>query len=183
MYPKLLEIPLGPLGSLPINSYGLMVMLGFLAAILIATRRCKQENISPEVILDIGIISMISGIIGARICYLLIYGSRFDWQIFNTFDGNLNIPGLVLGWFIPFGIFYWRRLKHKKLPAPKKPIRSDLPNPYPALSFLGLFLLSFVSAIILGRLIYLIPHRGDYEWAVLKIWEGGLVFYGGVILG
>lgn len=191
MYPRLFEIPLGPLGHLPVNSYGLMVMLGFLAAIFVASQRSKQENISPETILDLGIITMLTGIIGARIAYLVIYGQYFHWQIFNIFDGNLNIFGLVIGWFIPLAIFYLHTFSRRREErgdrrglAQKPQARIVRPKKTPVIiTFIGLFVLSFISAIIVGRIVYLILHRQDYTWAVFKIWEGGLIFYGGLILG
>jgi len=170
MYPQLWKIPV--LG-LPIYSYGFMIMLGFLAGIWVASQRAKREGLNPEIIFDFGIIAMIAGIIGARLVYIIIFNAQFSepnkqgvnaWQIFNIFDGNLNFLGIIIGWFLPFGITIWKK---KKLSFNK---------------FIWLLPLSVICAVVLGRIIHLVFNNADYNFSLFKIWEGGLVFYGGLIL-
>lgn len=166
MHPKLWTIPLL---NLPIYSYGFMVMLGFLAGILVATQRAKKNGLSPDIIFDLGIVLMIAGIVGARIAYIIIFNDQFagSWQIFNIFDeGGLNLIGVIIGWFIPFGIYLWRL---KKI---------TLRN------FGWLIPISIVSAVLIGRICQVILNRKlyGYDFAIFEIWKGGLVFYGGLIL-
>ncbi|MEK7448410.1 MAG: prolipoprotein diacylglyceryl transferase [Planctomycetota bacterium] len=173
MHPRLLEIPVL---HLPIYSYGFMVMLGFLAAIFIASRRARQINVSPETILDLGIIAMISGVLGARLAYLAMFPRHFDWQAFNIFDGGLNIIAIIIGWFIPYVFFLLTR---------KKTSPDDQKRNRPLLKFTLLFTTSIISAVIIGRLVHLILHQKEYGPNIFKflyIWEGGLVFYGGLLL-
>lgn len=157
---------------LPIYSYGFMVVLGFLVAILVVSRRGERESIPSELILDIGLIGMLAGIIGARIAYLTIYHNNYSWTIFNIFDGNLNIYGGITAWFIPFFLLFIRK---------RKQVQSGLKGSS-FNQFMKLLVYSFICAIIGARLVHLGAHYSEYDWGVFQIWQGGLVFYGGLIL-
>lgn len=156
---------------LPIYSYGFMVMLGFLTAIYITSRRASRDNLSGELIFDIGLIAMISGIVGARILHVIYFAGNFDFAVFNIADGGMNVWAGIAGFFIPFAIQY------------RKNLRSERPaSLFAFTTFFNLIFLSFISAIVLARLAYLLLHRSEYNWNILYVWQGGLVFYGGVIL-
>lgn len=173
MHPKLLEIPFV---NLPIYSYGFMVMLGFLTGIFILSRRASRDDIAPEVIFDIGLVAMISGIIGARILHVIYFSENFDFALFNLSDGGLNIIAGIIGFFIPFVLHYRqsnRAATDKKIP------QSSI---FSFGTFIKLFVLSFVAGIAAARLAYLLLHKTEYNWGIFYIWQGGLVFYGGVIL-
>jgi len=148
-----------------------MVMLGFLTAIYITARRADRDNISGELIFDIGLIAMISGIVGARILHIIYFTENFDFRLFDLADGGMNIWAGIIGFFIPFAMHYRANRKQEK-PA----------SPFVFGTFFKLLILSFVTAIVLARLVYLLLHRGEYDWGVFYVWHGGLVFYGGVIL-
>jgi phosphatidylglycerol:prolipoprotein diacylglycerol transferase len=174
MHPKILEIPFV---NLPIYSYGFMVMVGFLTAIFILSRRASRDDISPEVVFDIGLIAMISGIIGARILHVIYFSENFDFALFNLSDGGLNIIAGIIGFFIPFTLHY---IKSKRSVAEKK-----APPPSPIFSFntfIKLLILSFITGIVAARLVYLLLRKSEYNWGIFYVWQGGLVFYGGVIL-
>jgi phosphatidylglycerol---prolipoprotein diacylglyceryl transferase len=173
MHPKLLEIPFV---NLPIYSYGFLVMMGFLTGIFILSRRASRDDISPEVIFDIGLVAMISGIVGARILHVIYFYYNFDFALFNLSDGGLNVIAGIVGFFIPFVIHY-RRSKHEA--DVKKASQSSM---FSFNVFIKLLILSFVVGVITARLVYLLLHKSEYNWGVLYIWQGGLVFYGGVFL-
>ncbi len=125
MYPKLLDIPLGPLGSLPVNSYGFMVMLGFLAALMVTVPRGRKDGYVPENIMDLAIVLIITGIVGARINYVIVFRHEFSWRLFDVKEG-LDILGTVIGWLLPLA-YYLVFMKGKRKPdstatsAPGKP--------------------------------------------------------------
>jgi phosphatidylglycerol:prolipoprotein diacylglycerol transferase len=81
-----------------------MLMLGFILAIYVTTKRARLAGIKPEFITDLAIWAIIVGVIGARVAYILEWKSPeeqrpFDegWRIFNIFDGNVSWLGAVLG--------------------------------------------------------------------------------------
>lgn len=72
MYRVLLEIPIPGLGrAIPIYSYGTLLGLGILLALLFASRRARAVGISPAIIYDIGLYAVLAGIVGARLAFLL----------------------------------------------------------------------------------------------------------------
>lgn len=168
MHPKLIEIPFL---HLPIYSYGFMVMLGFLTAIFITARRADRDNLSGELIFDIGLIAMISGIVGARILHIIYFTENFDFALFDISDGGMNVIAGVIGFFIPFAVYY-RRNKDSK----------TAPSIFAFGKFIQLLVFSAITGVVSARFIYLLIHRNEYDWGVFYVWHGGLVFYGGVIL-
>jgi len=163
MSPKIWTIPIL---NLPIYSYGFMIMMGFLVGIFLANRRAKKNGIDPEIIFDVGIIVMIAGIVGARIAYIIIFYDQFgsSWQVFNVFDTNLNFIGIVIGFLSPYGFMMWKK---KKLTIK---------------AFAWLVPICLVSALLLGRILYIAFNFSEYDISIFEIWKGGLVFYGGLIL-
>ncbi|MFH1202645.1 MAG: prolipoprotein diacylglyceryl transferase [Candidatus Omnitrophota bacterium] len=103
MCPVLLKI-----GPLTIYSYGLMLALAFFAATYLASRAARIKGISPDLITDFCFWVLISGIVGARLFYVLL---NLDYY----FDNPLEIIMLShggLAWYgglvfaIGTGIFY-----------------------------------------------------------------------------
>ncbi len=55
---------------------------------------------------------------------------------------------------------------------------------YDHLLIVDLGLVILLSSVIGSRFLYVITHLGDFRgdpWGVLKVWEGGLTFYGGLV--
>lgn len=60
------------IGPLYIYSYGLMVAMGFAAAILLTYIHSSEFGIDKDKIIDFGIVVLLAGIFGARVLYVLI---------------------------------------------------------------------------------------------------------------
>jgi phosphatidylglycerol:prolipoprotein diacylglycerol transferase len=87
-----------------IYSYGFMLMIGFILAIYVTTKRARLAGIKPDFITDLAIWAIIVGVIGARVAYILEWKSQeaqrpFNdgWKIFNIFDGNMSALGALMG--------------------------------------------------------------------------------------
>lgn len=104
MHPTLFTIP----GiNYPIPSYGVMMMFGFLAGIILATRRATKSGANPDVVLNCGFIALFGGIAGARAMYVIHYWSeKFAnrasvgetlFAIINVTEGGLEFYGGFLG--------------------------------------------------------------------------------------
>ena len=83
MHPILFEIPkieLGNwvLGPIPIRLYGLMIGIGFLVSIWLASRQAKKEGIDPDRIMDMGIYLLLAAIVGSRLFYVLVNLQEFQ---------------------------------------------------------------------------------------------------------
>jgi len=88
--------------SLRIYGYGLMMVLGFLAAIGIARWRARRMGENPDTMMQVGILSLIGGVLGARLAFVIqeaIAGKTHDLaSILNITSGGLiYFGGLVLG--------------------------------------------------------------------------------------
>jgi phosphatidylglycerol:prolipoprotein diacylglycerol transferase len=116
MHPILFEIPRFELfnwtiGPFPIRMYGLMIGIGFLLAIYLASRRAKKEGIDPDRIMDMGVYLLLAAIIGSRILYVLTTLQEFTnnpLDVFAIWKGGLVFYGGLLT-AVPVGIWYLRK--------------------------------------------------------------------------
>jgi len=65
-------------GRIKVYSWGFMLSLGVIAAIIGITRIFKQEGYDPEKALDMVIILVLTGLFGSRLAYIVM----FEWQDF-----------------------------------------------------------------------------------------------------
>jgi phosphatidylglycerol---prolipoprotein diacylglyceryl transferase len=159
-------------GKLPINSYGFAIMVGFLLCSWIAVKRAAPLGIKSDFILDLGIISMIAGILGAKINYLLQYGDELKGAGLSLWgDMGLNPLGALILGPIPFAFWFWRM----KTSGEKVVLFSWQSG---VLLVLTLFL-----ALLGTRVLYLYNHSNEYNWELFKRWQSGFVLYGGLIAG
>ena len=94
--------------------YGMIIGAAILIGFLIATAEAKRTGQNPEDYLDMGIVGVIAGIVGARIYYVI-----FSWDlykdnllsIFNLREGGLAIYGGVIGAVI--AVFVMAAVKKK----------------------------------------------------------------------
>lgn len=93
MYPVLFKV-----GPFNIYSYGVMVALGFSLAALLICRNASKFDLDKDKMLDMTIIILISGIIGARVFYVL---SNFKYYLTKP----LEIPDLSKGGLVWYGAF------------------------------------------------------------------------------
>jgi phosphatidylglycerol:prolipoprotein diacylglycerol transferase len=94
----------------PITYYGILIMLGTLAAAYLAAHQAKKRGQDPEIIWDIFIYVLVAGIIGARLWHvftpppsMVAQGVTTSWyfahplEIFKVWNGGLGIPGAIIG--------------------------------------------------------------------------------------
>ncbi len=84
----------------PIYWYGVLIMLGIVAAFIHAYLRCKQEGIKTDDILDVGIFTVVFGVIGARLYYVLttlkVYEYNSFLDVIAVWEGGLAIYGGII---------------------------------------------------------------------------------------
>ncbi|HCE46421.1 MAG TPA: prolipoprotein diacylglyceryl transferase [Lentisphaeria bacterium] len=86
------------IGSLTIYWYGIMAALGFLSAVYLLMLNRKTAGMDAEQITDVAMISMIAGIVGARIFYVVQF-----WKLYR--DNPLSIIRIDQGGLVFFGGF------------------------------------------------------------------------------
>jgi phosphatidylglycerol:prolipoprotein diacylglycerol transferase len=108
--------------GVPVRGYGVMVLTGSIAGILLALHRARQAGVAAEEVLGIAVAMFIGGVIGARLFYVIEYWDerihKPTWQgtlkaALSFTEGGLVIYGAFLGAMIAFAFYVWRR----KLPG------------------------------------------------------------------
>jgi phosphatidylglycerol:prolipoprotein diacylglycerol transferase len=143
MKPTLFAIDLPVVGLLSFPAYMTMLMVGFLVAIWVARREADRQGMAGVAMVDLGLLMLVLGIVGARILSVLVDGHFMDFVHLCT------EPTLV-----------------------------------PAVDSL----VAYCSADIACDLHYVCDlatntcHPPRDCLAALKFWQGGLTFYGGLLL-
>lgn len=110
MWPEITRI-----GRVPINSYGLMIVVGFLLGMYIGRRETLRRGL-PDRFPDLAMAVLLCGIIGGRIFYYVeFYESNFTGksflEIFKIWEGGLVFYGAGIGSFIGgLAFLRWKRL-------------------------------------------------------------------------
>ncbi len=86
-------------GSIEVRWYGILITLGIVLAFIYAWWRGKREKIVLDDILDVGILTVICGVVGARLYYVLTSLEQFPdfWSVFAIWNGGLGIYGGIIG--------------------------------------------------------------------------------------
>jgi phosphatidylglycerol:prolipoprotein diacylglycerol transferase len=96
MHPELFEIPIV---HLVIRSYGLMMVVGFLAAVTVIRYLSRHFTSDPRHITNAALYSLIAGVVGARVFFVIHYFDRFRGDplgVFAIWKGGLELLGGVL---------------------------------------------------------------------------------------
>ncbi|MZN77413.1 prolipoprotein diacylglyceryl transferase [Bifidobacterium pseudocatenulatum] len=106
------------IGPVTIHIYALCILMGIVLAVWITTTRWKKLGGNFDQVLDITLVSVPAGIIGARLYHIITTPERFfgpdgDWaEMFRIWNGGLGIWGGVL-----FGVLAaWAWCRHKHYP-------------------------------------------------------------------
>lgn len=120
MHPILFKI-----GSWTVYSYGVLVLAAFLAAYLFAQKKAARIGLPPSIVSDLFLVLFVTGILGARLFYVLQHWDDFRGEFLRAF--MIHEGGLV--WYGGFltaacaGLVYaafrkWPILKLADLTAP-----------------------------------------------------------------
>jgi len=110
------------IGPLYIHFYGILIMLGALAAAWLATKEARRRNVDPELVWDMFTFLIIGGIIGARIWHILTPPASMVEQGITTWfylthpldvlmiwKGGLGIPGAIIGGAVTLYLYCRKR--------------------------------------------------------------------------
>ncbi|HXY16324.1 MAG TPA: prolipoprotein diacylglyceryl transferase [Terriglobales bacterium] len=106
MFPRLFHI-----GNFSLPTYGLLVSVGVLIGLWISVRNSEKQGINPEHAWNFGILVVLSGIVGAKILYIVNdwgYYAAHPREIFSfgtlqaggVFSGGLIAAFAAAAWYI-----------------------------------------------------------------------------------
>ena len=104
------------IGSVQIPSFFFLIMVATLAVTFYCHWLAKRRGLRGEAVLDIGIIGMLAGVIGARIFHILVEAPDYYWEkpmrVFEFWRGGFVSWGGFI--FLVLSVFLYLRIK--KLP-------------------------------------------------------------------
>lgn len=104
------------IGSTKIPSFFFFIMVATLACAFYLYWKAKKNGIQPEAMLDIGIIGMLAGVLGARIFHILVEAPDYYWEkpmrVFEFWRGGFVSWGGFLALVIALPTYF----KIRKLP-------------------------------------------------------------------
>lgn len=115
MHPFLFKI-----GSFPVGTYGLLLVIGFFGAMGLAMHLARKEKLSEEAIYDVTITVLLAGIVGAKLLMILVglvkpagqEGALAFRDLFTL--ATLRAGGHIHGGIIAAtAVFFWRARKWK----------------------------------------------------------------------
>ena len=133
MFPELFEIPFI---HLTVKSYGLMMVIGFLAAVSLIRHLSRNITPDPQLITNAALYSLIGGVAGARLFYVLHHFEHFKenpGSVFAVWQGGLELLGGVI---LAITIIFFYLLYHKL------PIRR----------YLDILAIGLMLALVFGRI-------------------------------
>jgi len=113
MHPELFRIPFT---QLTVKSYGLMLVVGFLAAVHVIRRLSRNITSDPNMITNASLYSLVAGVVGARVFYVVHHFDSFRGDfasVFAIWEGGLELLGGVIAALLV--IFFY--LRYHKLPV------------------------------------------------------------------
>jgi phosphatidylglycerol:prolipoprotein diacylglycerol transferase len=106
MHPLLFNI-----GSLPIHTYGFLIAIGFLCAVLVIRKLCMMSGLDVEKTLDFTFWLLLVGFIGARILFIITKWDSFmenPSDMYRVWEGGLVFLGGPIA-CVPFAYWYMKR--------------------------------------------------------------------------
>ena len=102
--------------GLEIRYYGLMYAIAFTLGMILSKREAKRRGLDEKIIEDYAFVAMISGLLGARLYYVVLDFKNYaqdPMEIFAVWHGGMAIHGGILGGVI--GTFIFSKVKKVKI--------------------------------------------------------------------
>lgn len=87
------------IGSLTIHGYGLMIGIGFIVALFMATYRAKKKGLDADVVSSIAMLVIVFGFLGAKLLFVIVEFDRFLQDPISIIgsEGFVVYGGIIAG--------------------------------------------------------------------------------------
>lgn len=113
MHPQLFSLDLPWLGHVTLYTYGVIMVAAFLVGLWVASRQAAMLGLDRNRIVDLGIYTLIAGLLGAKLMLLAVdwsYYSRHPRELLSLVQSaGVFYGGLALA--LPVALWYARRAK------------------------------------------------------------------------
>lgn len=92
MYPEIFRI-----GNFPITTYGIWLAAGMLVALYAASKLAKRDGIPPERVYDLGLWTLIGGLVGSKILMFFVEDNVQVFSLDFLRSGGVYYGGLIGG--------------------------------------------------------------------------------------
>lgn len=103
------------LGFIHLPFFGLMIAIGFFIGLNLLKKTSSKYGYDKEKIENLAIYTLMGGLLGARISFILFYNFSFyknnPLEVFKVYNGGMSIHGGIIGGFLV--AFYYIK-KHKE---------------------------------------------------------------------
>lgn len=89
--------------DVPLHTYGLLIALGFISAIIVATRQAERTGLDKNHILDLAFWVLLTGLGGARIVFIIVNWNQYFGAAFFS---STHLP--LLHWRVPTILLVWK---------------------------------------------------------------------------
>lgn len=105
-----MAVDLFSIGKFTVHGYGLMIGLGFLFAVLLASRKAKQKGFSADHLMNIAMWVLVIGFLGGKLLFVIVNFSSFLKNPLNALgsEGFVVYGGVITG---VLSIFVYSRIK------------------------------------------------------------------------
>jgi phosphatidylglycerol---prolipoprotein diacylglyceryl transferase len=110
MYPELFRI-----GSFPVNTYGLLLAIGMLLALFAASRLAARDGLPRERIYDLGLWTLIGGLVGSKILMLFTEDNVQVFSLDFLRSGGVYYGGFIGGFLALALLIRWYKLPFWKV--------------------------------------------------------------------
>ena len=108
MFPTLFRI-----GPVDVHTYGTLLMVGFVAAILLSRRQARRLGLPADLPLDLGVWVLVAAVVVARGMFVALsweyYSARPTEVVYIWRQSGLSFHGGLLGGVLAGALFSWRR--------------------------------------------------------------------------
>lgn len=95
-------------GNFSVRWYSVLIICGILIGFILASREAKKHDLPKDFIFDVGFWTVLAGLVGARLYYVIFNFSLYKSnliEIFKVWHGGLAIHGGLIGGFIALVIY------------------------------------------------------------------------------
>jgi len=103
----LLYMAVNRFAPVSVKAYGVMMLVGYTVASAWMYHAAKKDGLTLSTVIDLALASLVGGIVGARVLYVILSLSDFvsARQVLDLWSGGLSFHGGVIGGFVALWLY------------------------------------------------------------------------------